>query len=486
MLYKLYLSGMVLSSLVLWVALGHAQNPATDTQQRTPPNPAPEGTGATTAPKEAASGTPVLDQDEVVPDTSPIVGAQNLTLGLPPSGHSFLLPSFGVTTQAQFNPYNPSQPDSPGVIGTTYLVGRLALTKSSGRSNLSLDYTTGGSFSTDSNQGNYGIQNLHFSDSIHWGRWSMLIGDQFSYTPRSPFGFGGIGGLNNLGVGLSSVAGSNPGFQNGFLPGQSILVDGSPQISNAAIEEVDYALSHRTALSFAGSYGLLHFVNDGFQDSSSATFQVGYNYLLDRQNSIAVSYRYSATMLSGLSQGIQDHSVQLSYARRVTGRLSFVVGGGPDEQIFKSPLAGPSSVTSWTASTSLKYQYRHLGTGFTYSHSLTGGSGLLPGAQTDTFSGSLNHAINKDWAGTISMGYSRNHAFQQTLVNASNATPQAWFATAQVSRQFVRYGSLSLAYSATGQSSLTSICTLPACRVNSLSSTVSIGYNWGLRPIVVE
>lgn len=481
---KICLSGIVLSSLVLWGSEARAQNPSTSVQQPLPASSASAGTAS--APKEAASGFPVLEGQEVVADTTSLSGAQNLTLGLPPSGHSLLLPSFGVSSQAQINPYDSSQPNSPGIIGTTYLTGRLALTRSSGRSNLSLDYMTGGSFSTGSSQGNFGIQSLHFSDQIHWGRWTTMFGDQFSYTPQSPFGFGGLGSLNNLGVGLGNGVGSSPSFNNNFVPGQSILINGSPQISNAVIGEVDYALSYRASLTFAGSYGLLHFVNAGFQDSSNTSFQGGYNYLLDRKNSIAVFYRFNATMFTGVPKGIQDHSVQLSYARRITGRLSFQVGGGPDAHVYQSPLAGPNTVASWMASTSLSYEYRHLATGFSYNHSVTGGSGLLPGAQTDLFSGNLNHRINRDWDATVSGGYSKNRALLQTTSNANNTSPQSWFSSVMVNRHFTRYGSLFIAYSASGQSSLASICTLPACQVSSLSNTVSIGYNWGLRPMVVE
>jgi len=405
---------------------------------------------------------------------------------LPPSGHSFLLPSFGVSSSAQINPYNSSQANSPGVIESTYLTGRLALSRSSKRSSLGLDYLIGGSFSTDANQGNSGIQSLHFSDLSHWGRWSMMLGDQLSYTAQSPFGFGGLGSLNNLGVSLGTVAGSNSGFRDTFLPGQSILINGSPQVSNAVIGEVDYALSHRASLTFAGSYGLLDFLDSGFQNSSNATFQGGYNYLLDRKNSIAVIYRFNDTMFSGLSQRIDDHSVLLSYARRIVGRLSLQIGAGPDVVIYKSPLAGSRTVGNWTAFSSLKYQYRHLGTGISYNHLVSGGSGLLTGAQTDLVSSNLNQAFNRDWEISVLAGYSRNRALQQTMPSAHNISPQAWYATALVKRHFVRYGSLFFAYSASGQSSLVSICPLPACSVNSLTSTVSIGYNWGLRPIVLE
>jgi len=486
MAHKLCICGIVLGGLALWTPLGSAQSPGTGAQQPTPANPTPEGTGAGAPPKEGASGAPVLGDQDLVADTNALAGVLDLTIGLPPAGHSLLLPSFGVTFQAQANPYVSGQFGSGGVIESGYLVGRLALSKSSGRSNLMLDYSTGGSFSSNSTMGSYGVQNLHFSDSIHWGRWSTVVGEQFSYTPQSPFGFAGLGSLNNLGVGLGSVTLSNSGFQDGFLPSQSIFVDGSPQISNAVIGEVDYALSHRASLSFSGSYNLIDFVDAGFQNNRGATFQGGYNYQLDRLNSVAVFYRFSANMPTGLSQGIQDHSVQFSYARRITGEMSFQVGGGPDVQIFKSPLAGPSTVVNWTGSSSLIYQYRHLKTAFSYIHSVTGGSGILPGAQTDQFSGNISRVINRDWEGSVSTGYSRNHAFQQTTPNSGSTTPQSWFVMAQISRNFVRYGSLFIAYSASGQSSLASICTQPACQVSSLSSTGSIGYNWGLRPIVLE
>jgi len=72
------------------------------------------------------------------------------------------------------------------------------------------------------------------------------------------------------------------------------------------------------------------------------------------------------------------------------------------------------------------------------------------------------------------------------MPTAGNASPQAWYVSAQVSRHFVRYGSLFIAYGASGQSSLAALCTLPACRVSPMTNTVSIGYNWGLRPILLE
>jgi hypothetical protein len=200
---------------------------------------------------------------------------------------------------------------------------------------------------------------------------------------------------------------------------------------------------------------------------------------------MSVSYGFNRLMLANSQQGTDDHSVQLSFARRVTGRLSVQIGAGPDIQVYRAPLAGPGTVVSWALNSGLTYQFRNVGAGFDYTHSLTGGSGVLPGAETDMFSGHLGRRFG-NWETSVSAGYSRNRALQQTLANARGITPQGWFGGAQASRHFVRYGSLFFAYNVSRQSGLTGICALVACATNTVTQTVSIGYNWGFRPIVLE
>src|SRR5207302_3062550 len=68
------------------------------------------------------------------PDTRPVAGVQNLSLGSQATRHSFLLPSFGVISQVQFNPYDSKSAGNSSPATTTYLSGRLALNKTSGRS----------------------------------------------------------------------------------------------------------------------------------------------------------------------------------------------------------------------------------------------------------------------------------------------------------------------------------------------------------------
>ena len=145
-------------------------------------------------PKQAMAvdgNSAVLQTDEQrdTPDIRPLAGAQNLSIGSQSTSHSFLLPSFGVATQAQVNPYSSSLAESPSLISATYLSGRLGVNKISKQSELLVDYLAGGGFSNYSGLGNSVIQSLDFAETIHSGRWSQLFGEQFSYLPASSFGF---------------------------------------------------------------------------------------------------------------------------------------------------------------------------------------------------------------------------------------------------------------------------------------------------------
>ena len=441
------------------------------------------------APKPAMAGDNSaalqVSGSQDVPDIRPPAGAQDLSLGSQIS-HSFLLPSFGVVTQAQRNPNPFGQANVPAWASTTYLSGRVGVNKISGRSDLLLDYLASGGFSSYASEGTSVIQSLDISETLHWGRWSQMFGDQFSYLPASSFGFGGLGGLNNFGVPLGSV-GSTPGFRQDILPNQSIMTNGAERISNTAIAQTTYALGYRSSLSFVASYSQLHFLDGGLQNSNVISFRGGYNYLLSPKNSMSVSYGFSRLQLSNSPQGMDDHSVQASFARRITGHLALQVGAGPDIQIFRAPLAGPATVVTWAASGALvgAYQFRHMEAGLNYSHFLTGGSGVLPGAQTDMVSGQLSRALGR-WSTGVSVGYSRNRALQQTILDANRISPQGWFAGVQATRHFARYGSLFFSYNASKQSSLGAICSVSACRTTGLTQTISVGYNWGLRPIVLE
>ncbi len=477
--------GVLFGGLVLLGSASRAQTTPTGAAQPLPPV-APLGPDKTVGGElpDPADLSPGSNQ-QIIPDSRPIAGAQELTLGSLASAHNFLLPSFSVITQAGDDPFTTGT-SHPDVLSTSYLTGRLGINQVSSRSSFLLDYVAGASFSNEPAMGNSLIQGLDATEAIQWSRWKLLFGDEFSYLSSSPFGFGGVGGVKNLGVSLGNGAGSGPGISSSFTPSDSIYVDGLPRINNASIAQATYELSHRSSLNFVGSFGVLDFMNSPLQNTQIVSFQGSYNYMLSRLNTISVLYRFDDISFSALPQGVHDHSIQLALARRVTGRLSWQAGGGPSIQDYHNPLSGAGTVVGPSVFTGLVYRLRYTGVSASYAHSLTSGSGILPGAETDAFSGRVTRTLGKSWDTSLEGSYSRNQAIRQTLSFTVGASPNTWFTTARVSRLFVGYGAFSLSYNVAGQSSLASICTLPSCKVASLVQTVSLGYTWGLRPVQLE
>lgn len=422
-----------------------------------------------------------------IADWRPLSGVQKLTIGMTPPVHSLLLPSFTAMTQAQSNSYSSGQ-QGGGTVGTsTYLTGRLALNRITAASALLVDYLAGGSFSQGSGQNSSVIQNLNLSSTFARGRWLLTAGDQFSYLPQSPFGFGGVGGLNAFGVPLGNGVGASSDFNPGIAPDQTIFIN-RRQIMNTVVGQAAYQLSHRSSMTFAASYGRLSYDSSGLQDNSTELFSSGYNYLLSQKDTIALSYSYSRFLFSSNSPGFSGHGGMLSYARQVSGRLTFQIGAGPEVQVFDSPVAGAGRVVGWALATSTSYVHGALSTSLSYSHGLSGGSGVFRGSLADTVVAVANRSLGKSWNGTINIGYARNAALEQTAGRGNSIALVTWFATAGVTRHFLQHGSLFLTYTLTKQSNLLPMCDLPACRTGTATHQGfgSLGYTWGTHPIVLR
>src|SRR5271165_2433828 len=118
-----------------------------------------------TKPKPAARSYPIPlvdsgDQDEngvqdttsgLQPDITPLTGVQNPTLGAPEIRHSYWVPGFQYASTIQSGGYN--QSNSSGWFVTNFLIGNISLLKAWRRSQLAVNYSGGGFFSTNSTQG---------------------------------------------------------------------------------------------------------------------------------------------------------------------------------------------------------------------------------------------------------------------------------------------------------------------------------------------
>jgi len=426
------------------------------------------GTELTSAPTAG-----VQDQNE----DQPLSGVQGLTPSPNLLIRSFLMPSVSLMSQAavESSSLGYTQPELFG-----YALGMLDWNHASDRSEFLLHYTGGEMFSTYLNSA---IQDLEFSYSFKWLRWSLLVGDEANYLSESPFGFGGVGDLAFLGGGASQIApgGALASFFNAELtPNQSIPTFNVPRFSNTAVSQVQYELGPRSSWTASGSYGTLKFVGVGFINNSDILFQTGYNYSLTPHSTVAVIYRFDDFWFTDFPEQIQDHVLQLSYGRFLTGRLSFQVAAGPSMELVGGLLTGTANHLSWALDSSLNYQLNRTSFVVRYDHLVTGGSGILLGAQTSETEASVTRTLTPRWRGSVALGYAAN----QNLIPSIVELPyNSWYTAVRFNHQLRPGISLLLAYGAQLQATYSTACaSTPNCGSSFISNEVSAGINIDLRP----
>jgi len=478
-----YISLAVIGAVALSGIPALAQQQPANTQQEQPTVPIP----AIRSP--LASGADNGDADEtgnsqqLTPDTSSLTGVEDLSLGTIPLTHNYWQPRLALSATVDSNPqYSTGSSD-----WTTWssLLGGVDIHHTSGVSDMLVSYTGGGMFSNSGVAENGIIQELSFKDKFSLRRSTFSIFEQVSYLPESSFGFAGTAGSGSPGGG-----GLNLG--TGFTPGQSILTPRGQSISSSTALEYDYKVTARTSLTFVGGYSLLRYFENDLANFGDANFQAGYNYQLSRKDTVAVSYQFSAYRYSDLGQSINANTIQGAYGRRVTGRLAFQIAAGPQVVSSTSPItsstpaagSSTSSFTSvyWTLNTSLQYQLRRAALTASYNHSVTGGSGLLAGAQTDIATGSVSEQVSRTFNVAWNVGYSRNSG----LAVASTATGQTynyWFTGVNVAHPIGRSLDIFANYQLQYQDSNTTGCAGAGCSPSVIRNQIAFGVNLHKQPI---
>lgn len=441
----------------------------------------------------AADNSPVEDNsaNELVPDTRLPAGAQALTLGAPKISHMYLAPSIDATSSVYTNPT------------TTYvsISGGLDLREISGPSELTLAYLGGGSISSDGSN-NSVVQELGVVERLTMRRTIVSLMDQASYFPQASFGY------NGLGTGAVGVGG-NIGLQTGFSTDQSILNTNGQYIGNSSILEVDRYLTRRASITLVGDYNLVHYINNSTADNNEAIFQGGYNYQLSRKSTIAIIYVFDGFRYANSNQSINNHSVQLSYSRRIAGRLAMQLSGGPSFAISQIPLStgtvnstanstGTSETNQllWNANLDLKYQLRKAQLEANYLHGVTGGSGVLAGSVSDSISGTASRQLTRNMNAQLVVGYSRNTGL--TLLGqpitgvvstpgvtlGSNQTYNYWFTGVNLTRRWGPFLTVNGGYQAQYQNSNATSCLTSPCSTSFLSHQFYFGVGWHPRPVI--
>ncbi len=464
------------------------QQPDAQQPDQNPDNTPTEPIPAIRSPLAGAAGNQTVDTDQgpLQPDTNSITGVEPVGLGTPPMTHNYWAPRVSISGTADSNAnYNVSEGTWTG---WGSVVGGVDVHRSAGGSDLLLSYTGGGMFTNSSDVDSGIIQELSLRDKFLFHRSTFTVFEQLSYLPETSLGFAGTAGSGIPGVGGTTGAGT------GYTAGQSLLTPRGQNLISATSGEWDYQISRRTSVTFVGSYSLLRYFDNNLANYGNATFQAGLNYQLTRHDTVAVSYQFSAFRYSNLGQSINSNVIQGVYSRRVTGRLGFQIAAGPQFVVSNTqitgttlpgappPTAGSVSSLYWTLNTSVTYALRRAILTGSYNHGITGGSGVLVGAETDILLGGITEQLTRTLSTGASFGYTRNKGY---LVGDANESQNYdyWFVGANVTHTLGRsmdvFGNYQLQYQKNGVSG----CVGAACSMDIVRNQIAIGVNFHKQPI---
>ena len=444
-------------------------------------------------PKPAGRGIPAIDdstaQDQNTdslaewnPDTMPITGLQTPTIGFPESRHSYLVPGLQYGSSLLDQPNGGG--NSAGWYSYNFFGANLSLLQQWSRSSqLALNYSVGGYVSDAPGQSNGWYQDLALSQNFLWRRWQMQILDQFAYLPQSQFGFGGGTGLGLPGIG-GPLAPSIPGISISVLPNQSNYAANGPQYYNSFVTQITYQTSQRGSITMAGSFGLLRFTQAGV-DSNLYSGSVGYNYMLTKEDSVGLFYRFTAYHYPGEPQAFGDQAINMVYVRKVTKRVALQIYGGPDITSYRIPEGGQSQTVAGDAGVNLTYAFQKGAVSASYLHGIVGGSGILIGSSADQLSLSATRRVTRVWSAQGNFGFGQNRPLGNG-VGVQGTDFNSIYVGGGLSRPIGKNANVSIAYQAQIQPGNATICTGSACNTSHTLNIVTINFQWHTRPFVLE
>jgi len=459
-------------------------------QDQTPP-PAPQGQDK---PKPAAKSygpigsddqdTTQAPADTLQPDERPLTGFQQPTLGTPMERHSYWVPGVSYYNYIQSN--SQAQGGGNGWSSTNYLAGNLSLLKNWSRSQLALNYSGGGDFSTDSAVGNGWFQQLGATQTFNWERLQLTFLDEFAYLPQSQFGFGAGTNLALPGIG-GTLGPVSTGLGNGLGEGQSIFTAVGPRYSNTFGAQVNYALTARSSVTVGGLYSLLRFSDPGNIESDSYVGNAGYNYQITRKDTLGLIYRYSSDHYIGFGQAIGDQMIQAAYGRKITGKLALQLTAGPEITHFRVPQGtnGKTQFVSGSGTATVTVAIPRGNFSLNYSHGVTTGSGVFLGATTDQITGSVSRKLTRVWSGDAHLGYARNRN-AETAQGVVNLNYDTLYAGASLARPLGRNANFSLGYTAYVETANSTVCAGSNCGSDFTTHQISLGLSWHTRPFVLR
>jgi hypothetical protein len=438
----------------------------------------PSESSSTTAPGAEPAVAPAKPQPRAASDIE-----QADLGGWGGGGQSMILYGFRVSFHADSNP---SAGAGPGRLqGVTTVSWNAGLVRNWHTSTLSLDYASGAMlYNTRVGENRQG-HTLGLRYTVTGRAWSFTLRDSVSLLPESSFGFW-------AGAGSTIIPGAPGQVQSQLnpllVPSQSILTGTERRISNTLAGQVSFALTPRSSLAVTSSHGIFRGLGSNLIDSHRWSVGTTYNYLLTSRDSLGVSYSHSRFGFDQSSFGFSGNSLNVSYSRQLTGRLSLTVGGGPHISQFRNQVAGSGTRVSSSMRAGLQYQLRTTTLDLAYTRGITTGSGVLLGADTDLVEGGVSKQLSRMWRMSTRLGYARNVSLVQSTGLTNQLTFNGWHGHVSFARPIGRYARLGLNYGVNGEHSSSAFCLGATCGGSTIRHRFGLTFEFSpnFPPIILE
>jgi hypothetical protein len=425
--HSVWALGMLVFALAAaWGQDNSQQTPAGDNtnQEQQVPQPVP-AYGQENAPPPISENPPLsgLDQPGLEPHAAPL---------------SYIQPGATVSESVDSNVANAV--GSGQVASVTRALGSLTLQRLWSHYDLALDYIGGVGYYDLQGQGFKALQQADLDQKITWKRGELSLRDSFSFLPEGSFGaaYGSLGsqGIENLG---NTAFGQ---FCGGGIFGALGDVE---RLVNCSLADVSQNLTPKSALTAEGGYAFTHFYNEAglnYIGSSEVSAQGGYNRILTPHTQIALVYGYQGFDFNFNGAAFHSHVIQGMYGHRISGRMDFLIGAGPqftfigvcpgglfignacavpESSDFRIGVAGQAR---------LRYKFPRTMLEASYQRYLTGGSGFFAGAQSDIARVTVDHQLTRVWGAFADIGWARNSRLlalsasqEASCVNAGEPNP---------------------------------------------------------------
>jgi hypothetical protein len=503
--------------LTLTLSLFAASVASAQSDQNPPPAPPPVPAFGQENPAPTVSENPpisAIDQPGLEPHAAP---------------ESFLLPGLHFSESVDSNVGDSLGGSSVSTV--TRGLGSLTLQKLWKNYDVAVDYIGGVAYYNHTGVGLEQVQQLDIDNRINWKRGQLAIRDSFSYLPEGTFGFAAYGGSGAYNSGLGSLgagmlgAGAFGGQTSAFNGGNDISLGQVPRLTNLGLADVVENLTPKSAVTLAAGYGLVHFYGDLVSESGEQenvyfigsrefTGQVAYDRVLNPKDQVALSYGYQGFGFSTVGTAFHSDVIQAMYGHRVSGRMDFVIGAGPqfthiddNATVCSVPFAPAEDCTLFGGAfivvpekanhigvagrVSLRYKFPKTSLSLSFQRYDTSGSGIFAGAESNIARLSAQRPLSRVWDVFADLGYAKNERLQ-LAGSAVNANSFSYgYAGVGLHRQFGRSlrGFVSYQFNDLG---FDTACPVPnssgtgPCSHISQRQVGSIGLDWTPRPIRLD